>query len=118
MDQAGRGETKVCPGVNIPADNNVIVKQVNFDVLDSDGLVEALRDQQPQKTPQVWSVVQRNPHLRREALQQRQKHGPRVNLPCVENHTTNIQDDEHNTQSKPAKKGRLGKCRQPRDPRV
>lgn len=80
-------ETRVCLGINIPADNNAVVKQVNLHMLDSDGLVEALRDQPPQEPPQVWSVVQRNPHLRREALQQRQKHGPRVHLSCVENHT-------------------------------
>lgn len=64
-----------------PADDNAVVKQVNFDVLDADGLVEALGDQEPQQAPQVRGVVQRDPHLRGEALQQRQQHGPGVNLP-------------------------------------
>lgn len=51
-------------------------------MLDSDGLVEALWDQQPQQASQVGGVVQRHPHLRREALQQRQQHGPGVDLTC------------------------------------
>lgn len=72
------------PRANIPADDDAVVEQVDLDVLDSDGLVEALRDQQPQQPPQVWGVVQRHSHLRGEALQQRQQHGPRVNLPCTE----------------------------------
>lgn len=51
-------QTASCPGVNIPADDDAVVKQVDLDVLDSNGLVEALRDQPPQQPPQVWSVVQ------------------------------------------------------------
>lgn len=69
---------------NIPADNNAVVEQVDLDVLDSDGLVEALRDQQPQEPPQVWSVVQGHPHLGGEALQQWQQHGPGVDLSCMQ----------------------------------
>lgn len=73
----------MCATINIPADNNAVVKQVNFNVLDADGLVEALRDEQPQQPPQVGRVVKRHPHLRGESLQQWQQHGPRVNLPCT-----------------------------------
>lgn len=31
-------------GTNIPTDDDAVIKQVDFDVLDSDGLVEALGD--------------------------------------------------------------------------
>lgn len=82
----GRGaqkKTTFLVGTNAPADDNAVVEQVDLDVLEPDGLVEALRDQQPQQPPQVWSVVQRHPHLGGEALQQRQQHGPRVDLSCM-----------------------------------
>lgn len=32
----------------IPANDDAVIEQVDFDVLDSDGLIEALRDQQSQ----------------------------------------------------------------------
>lgn len=32
-------------GMNVPTDDNAVIKQVNFDVLESNGLIEALRHQ-------------------------------------------------------------------------
>lgn len=46
-----------------PADDDAVVKQVDLDVLDADGLVEALRNQQAQEPAQVRRVVQRDAHL-------------------------------------------------------
>lgn len=66
---------------DVPADDDAVVKQVDLDVLDPDGLVEALWDQQPQRPPQVGGVVQRHAHLRAEALQQRQQHASGVDRP-------------------------------------
>lgn len=50
-----------------PADDDAVVEQVDLDVLDADGLVEALRNQQAQEPPQVRRVVQRDAHLWSEA---------------------------------------------------
>lgn len=67
--------------LDLPADDDAVVKQVDLDVLDPDGLVEALWDQQAQQPPQVWGVVQGHAHLRGEALQQWQQHGSGVDRP-------------------------------------
>lgn len=72
-----RGET------DAPADDDAVVEQVDLDVLDADGLVKALRHQQAQEPAQVWRVVQGDAHLRGEAAQQRQQHGPGVDPSCV-----------------------------------
>lgn len=50
-----------------PADDDAVVEQVDLDVLDADGLVEALWDQQAQEPPQIRRVVQRDSHLGGEA---------------------------------------------------
>lgn len=70
--------------MSVPADDDAVVEQVDLDVLHADGLVEALRHQQPEQAPQVGRVVQRHSHLGGEALQQRQQHGPGVGLSCTE----------------------------------
>ena len=77
------GWTLLLQEVNAPADDDAVVEQVDFDVLDADGLVEALRHEQPQQPPQVGGVVQGHAHPGGEALQQRQQHGPGVDLPCT-----------------------------------
>lgn len=64
----------------VPADDEVVIKQVSFDVLYPDGLVEALWDQEPEQPSQVRGMVQRHTHLTAVLLQQRQQHGPRVSL--------------------------------------
>lgn len=58
---------RFCSAVDAPADDDAVVKQVDLDVLDADGLVEALRNQQAQEPPQVRRVVQGDAHLRGEA---------------------------------------------------
>ena len=66
---------------DVPADDDAVVEEVDLDVLDPDGLVEALRDQQPQQPPQVRGVVQGHAHLRGKAPQQRKQHAPGVDRP-------------------------------------
>lgn len=68
--------------IDAPADDDAVVEQVDLDVLDADGLVEALRDEQAQQPPQVRRVVQGDAHLRGEAAQQRQQHRPGVDPSC------------------------------------
>lgn len=43
-------------GGNSPAQDDVVVKEIRFHVLEADGLVEALWDQKPQNPAEVWGV--------------------------------------------------------------
>lgn len=48
---------------NSPAQNDTVVKEVHLDVLQADGLIEALRDEEPEKPPEVGRVEERDTNL-------------------------------------------------------
>ena len=70
----------------LPADDDAVVEQVHLDVLDPDGLVEALGHEQAEQTAQVGGVVQRHTHTLPETLQQGAQHGPGVGLAWTHTH--------------------------------
>lgn len=61
-----------------PTQDDAVVKEVHFNVLEADGLVEALWDQEPQQAAEVRGVEKGDPDLLREPLQQRQQHRARI----------------------------------------
>lgn len=63
---------------NSPAEDDVVVEEVHLDVLQADGLVEALGDEEPQEPAEVGRVEERDADLFRKPLQEREQHGARV----------------------------------------
>lgn len=61
-----------------PAEDDVVVEEVHLDVLQANGLVEALGDEEPQEPAEVGRVEQRDADLFRKPLQEREQHGARV----------------------------------------
>lgn len=55
---------------NSPAQDNIVVKEVHFDVLKADGLIEALRNEKSQKPAEIWSVKEGDADLLRKPLQE------------------------------------------------
>lgn len=70
-----------------PAQDHVVIKEIDLDVLQPDGLVEALWDQEPEEPPQVWSVEKGHADLLGKPLQQRDQHCPGI-LPAWETQGT------------------------------
>lgn len=63
---------------NSPAEDDVVVEEVHLDVLQANGLIEALRDEEPQEPTQVRRVEKRDADLFRKSLQEREQHRARV----------------------------------------
>lgn len=59
---------------NSPAEDDVVVEEVHLDVLQANGLIEALRDEEPQKPTQVRRVEKRDADLFWKPLQEREQH--------------------------------------------
>lgn len=53
-----------------PAQDHIIIKEIDLDVLQSNGLIETLWNQEPEKPTQVWGVEEGHTDLLRESLQQ------------------------------------------------
>lgn len=66
-----------------PTQDDVVVKEVHLDMLESDGLVEALRDKQSEESSEVWRVEEGDTHALWKPLQQWEQHAARVLPPCV-----------------------------------
>lgn len=61
-----------------PAQDHIVIKEIDLDVLQPNGLIETLWNQQPEQPTQVWSVEQGHADLIRKSLQQRDQHCSRV----------------------------------------
>jgi len=53
-----------------PAQDHIIIKEVDLDVLQSNGLIKTLWNQEPEKPTQVWGVEEGHTDLLGESLQQ------------------------------------------------
>lgn len=65
-------------GSHAPAQDDVVVEEVHLDVLQADGLVEALGHQEPEQPAEVRGVEEGDADLFRKALQEREQHRARV----------------------------------------
>lgn len=66
-----------------PTQNDVVVKEVHLDVLEANGLVEALRDKEPEESTEIWSVEQGDTHVLWKSLQEWKQHSARVLPTCM-----------------------------------
>lgn len=55
---------------NSPTQDNIVIKEVHFDVLEANGLIEALRDKKSQKSTEIWSVEEGDSNLLWKPLQE------------------------------------------------
>lgn len=61
-----------------PTQDDVVVKEVHLDVLEADGLIEALRDKKSEESSEVWRVEEGNTHALWKPLQEWKQHSARV----------------------------------------
>lgn len=66
-----------------PTEDDIIIKEIDLDVLQPNGLIETLWNQEPEKPTQVWSVEEGHADLLGKSLQQWDQHSSRV-LPAWE----------------------------------
>ena len=64
-----------------PADNEAVIHEIDFQVCQSDDLIEALRHHGFYHTSQIWCVVQADGNLLWKFIQQPQEHGAGVGGP-------------------------------------
>lgn len=76
--QRVRGPVGGGEGKHAPAQDDAVVEEVHLDVLQADGLVEALGHQQPEQPTEVWGVEEGDADLLRKPLQEREQHRARV----------------------------------------
>lgn len=62
---------KAWRGKDSPAQDHIIIKEIDLDVLQPNGLIKTLRNQELEKSTQVWGVEEGNTDLFGESLQQR-----------------------------------------------
>lgn len=63
---------------NSPAQDDAVVEEVHLDVLQADGLVEALGDEEPEEPTEVRRVEERHSDLFWKPLQEWEQHRARV----------------------------------------
>lgn len=61
-------------GGDSPAQDDIVVEEVHLNVLQANGLVEALRDQEPQQPAEVRGVEEGDTDLLWKPLQEREQH--------------------------------------------
>lgn len=61
-----------------PAQDDVVVKEVHLHVLQADGLIEALGDEESEESSEVWGVEEGNAHMLWKPLQEWEQHSARV----------------------------------------
>lgn len=57
-----------------PAQDHIVIKEIDLDVLQPNGLIETLWNQEPEKPTQVWGVEEGHADLLGKPLQQRDQH--------------------------------------------
>lgn len=61
-----------------PTQDDVVVKEVHLDVLEADGLIEALRDKESEESSEVRRMEEGNTHVLWKPLQEWEQHSARV----------------------------------------
>lgn len=80
-----------------PTQDHIVIKEIDLDVLQPNGLIETLWNQEPEKSTQVWGVEEGHADLLGKSLQQRDQHCPRI-LPAWDRKGVSHKDHTDRTQ--------------------
>ena len=65
---------------SLPAQQNVVVENINFNVLQTDNLIPFLRQQPSEQTSEFWAVIERYLDSGTKLSDQGGQHSPRRNI--------------------------------------